>query len=137
MLAGWLRWFADDRVQVEVGSIKPDERDPLAINVMKEVGLDIRGKRVDTLIKWLDDPWDWVILMRDPSKYKKPGLTNVKRMIYYEFPSPIKRKQSQEQALINYRNVRDDIHDWARTFCEKTVGLVRKTKGSQDSTLKV
>lgn len=123
MLAGWIRRFGGERIFVRVGSMAPGEPDPRAVQAMYEIGIDTAEQRADPLVKWLDEPWDWAILMRNPEQHRKPNLTATKRVLYHEFPDPAKATGHQEAIMGAYRGVRDDIHDWARAFVEQTIGL--------------
>jgi len=130
MLKSWLNRFGGDRIYVEVGSIQPGKLDAFAVRAMYEIGLDISGQSPDPLFKWLDEPWDWAVLMRDPKQHRPPNLTATRRILYREFPNPAKGEGREDVVMGYYRSVRDDIHDWARSFVEQTIGLARKDQRS-------
>jgi len=53
MAAGWLRHLAGDRVEVySAGSNPGDDVNPMAVEAMAEVGIDIAGARPQ---RWTDD----------------------------------------------------------------------------------
>ena len=123
MLAGWLDRFAGERIVTRIGSVAPTGADPLAVEVMREIGIDVAHRHADPLVTWLDQRWDWAVLMRNPKEHRKPNLTATGRILYREFPDPAKATGTDDAIMGTYRSVRDDIHDWARSFVEHTIGL--------------
>ncbi|MEV8339755.1 arsenate reductase ArsC [Leucobacter sp. NPDC077196] len=64
MAAGWLRELADDRVEVRsAGSMPADQINPVAVEAMREVGIDITGEQPKVLTTEAVQDSDVVITM--------------------------------------------------------------------------
>ena len=89
----------------------PAERvHPKAVQVMREIGLDISGaapKHVDQLA---DMPFDWVITVCDSARQSCPVFTGrVSRQLHLDFRDPAQAAGTQEEILAVFRQVRDEI----------------------------
>lgn len=108
MAAGWLRHLAGDRVAVRSGGSQPaDEVNPVAVEAMREVGIDIASQRPR---RWDDEAFaaaDVVVTMGcgDECPYV-PG----KRYVDWPLDDPA------GQPLAEVRRIRDDIADRVRTL---------------------
>jgi arsenate reductase len=116
MAAGWLKQLAGDRIEIwSAGSEPADQINPTAIEVMREVGIDISGETPKILTTDSVSKADVVITMGcgDACPYF-PG----KRYEDWELTDPA------GQPLDIVREVRDDI----KGRIEKLVGeLLTKT----------
>ena len=64
MAAGWLRELADDRVEVRsAGSMPADQINPVAVEAMREVGIDITAEQPKVLTTEAVQDSDVVITM--------------------------------------------------------------------------
>lgn len=86
---------------------QPSKVNPMAVEVLKEIGIDIshqKSKSVDSINK---EKIDVVItLCAEEICPLFPG--NVKR-IHWPFPDPASSKYSPDEQLILFRKVRDDL----------------------------
>ncbi len=110
MAEGFLKSF-DAHLQVYSAGTNPSaEVHPKAIQVMREVGIDIsRGKpkRVDQFLK---DSFDYVITVCDDARETCPVfLGKVKNRLHIGFEDPALASGTEEEVLAVFRRVRDEI----------------------------
>lgn len=108
MAAGWLQSMAGDRIEIRSAGSEPgDQVNPLAIEAMREVGIDISGETPKILTTDAVSHADLVITMGcgDACPYF-PG----KRYLDWELTDPA------GQGIDLVRQVRDDIKGRVETL---------------------
>jgi protein-tyrosine-phosphatase len=108
MAAGWLQSMAGDRIEIRSAGSEPgDQVNPLAIEAMREVGIDISGQTPKILTTDAVSHADLVITMGcgDACPYF-PG----KRYLDWELTDPA------GQGIDLVRQVRDDIKGRVETL---------------------
>ena len=119
MAEGFLRSFDKNLEVYSAGTNAEKKVNPYAIKVMAEKGINISTqfpKSVDLFIK---EPFDYVISVCDGAKEICPVFTgNVKHRLHIGFEDPADAIGSDEQKLIVYRKVRDEIEREFRKFYE-------------------
>jgi arsenate reductase (thioredoxin) len=118
MAEGWVRRLYGDKIEVSSAGIEKHGLDPLAVKVMAESGIDIssqKSKRIDDLPNL---EFDYVITVCDKAKESCPFFPGDAKLIHSGFPDPValaKDTPDEEQKLMHYRRVRDEI----ASFLEK------------------
>ena len=122
MAEGLLRSF-DNRLDVHSAGSQPADRvHPMAVRVMREIGLDISGGRPKSVEQFLAEPFDSVITVCDNAREACPVFTGeVGRQLHLGFPDPAHAKGSEEEVLEVFRASRDDIRKHFRQFYEQEV----------------
>lgn len=119
MAEGWLRQLAGDRFDVFSAGTRPTVVNPLAIQVMSEVGVDISGQRSKSVNEFLEQPFDAVITVCDQAAEACPIFPGPARRIHWSFPDPAAATGDEAARLAAFRRVRDDLGDrfrrWAAT----------------------
>ena len=119
MAEGFLKSFNKNLDVFSAGTNAEKKVNPYAIKVMAEKGINISTqfpKSVDLFIK---EPFDYVITVCDGAKEICPVFTgNVKHRLHIGFEDPANAKGSNEEKLIVYRKVRDEIEREFRKFYE-------------------
>ncbi|MBN1130054.1 MAG: arsenate reductase ArsC [Chitinispirillaceae bacterium] len=121
MAEGWARHLKGDVMEVWSAGIETHGLNPLAVKAMAEAGVDISGHRSKHLDEVRDIPFDWVITVCDNANESCPVFPGLVRRLHISFDDPpklAKGTKSEEEALIHYRRVRDEI----RTFVEGLPG---------------
>jgi arsenate reductase len=116
MAEGWLRHLAGDRFEVHSAGTEAALVRPLAIQVMREAGIDISGQESKTLDRYLNQPWDYVITVCDQANEVCPFFPGGKKRLHWSFPDPSQATGTEDQQLALYRQVRDDIRDRLNTL---------------------
>ncbi|MGH8015540.1 MAG: arsenate reductase ArsC, partial [Candidatus Zixiibacteriota bacterium] len=65
MAEGFFRRYGGEKIEVKSAGLKPKGVNPLAIKVMKEVGIDISAHSSNHLNEYLNEDFDYVITVCD------------------------------------------------------------------------
>ncbi len=117
------------RIYVDSAGLEPSARDPFAISVMSEIGIDMSGDHPLDLEAIDIGSFDLVICLTAETCARVKDLTRG-QAVDIEFwptldPFAAGERGSREQRLEAYRRLRDDLRDMLqRRFgaCEKVVG---------------
>jgi arsenate reductase len=125
MAEGWLRHFAGERAQVFSAGTKPSGLNPVAVSVMREVGVDIsrhHSKHVDELAK---QDFLFVITVCDAAREACPVFPGALYQLHWSFEDPAAATGTDEEQLAVFRRVRDEIKEQVRQFGERERFLPR------------
>lgn len=109
MAEGWLRARAGDRFEVASAGTEATRVHPLAIRVMREVGVDLAGHASKTLDAFLGQPWDYVITVCDRANERCPVFVGAAARLHWSFDDPSRAAGSEDERLAVFRRVRDEI----------------------------
>ncbi len=116
MAEGFLRALADDRVEVASAGTEATQVHPLAIRVMDEVGLDLRGHTSKTVDKFVSEPWDYVITVCNTANERCPVFPARTTRFHWSFDDPSAALGTEDERLQVFRRIRDQIstriRDW-------------------------
>ena len=107
MAEGLARARYGARVRIQSAGSRPSQVNPLAVEVMAEVGIDItsqRSKSVDTI-----DPTTVDTVVTLCAEEVCPGFLRVARQVHWAVPDPGASTGSQDERRERFRGVRDDI----------------------------
>jgi len=112
MAEGFLKSF-DTKLEVySAGTIAEGKVNPFAVKAMEEVGIDISFQTPESVDKYLDQSFDYVITVCDGAKEICPVFTGkVLNKIHIGFDDPAKAGGKEEEVLPVYRTVRDQIKE--------------------------
>lgn len=114
MAEAFLKQLAAERFEVESAGLTPGKINPLAIEVMKETGIDISQNKTKSVFDFFKarKKYDYVITVCEESQAKNcpvfPGTTATTRL-HWSFDDPQGFKGSREERLEKTRLVRDSI----------------------------
>jgi arsenate reductase len=98
---------------------EPSSVNPLAIVVMKELGIDISRKRSKGLEEFAGQEFDYVITLCSQADEACPVFFGGTKKIHMGFPDPAATAGSDEENLATFRTVRDLIRDQVIGFLAK------------------
>jgi len=101
----------DQSLEVYSGGLHPDAcTDPIAIEVMKEIGIDISIKKPKSYHEFDGREFDYMITLCDGTKDKIDSINiQAKHHIHLGFEDPKKAYCTEEQVIYLYRDIRDEI----------------------------
>jgi arsenate reductase len=110
MAEGFLKSF-DKELKVYSAGTRPEKQvNPYAIIVMKEVGVDMSLQFPKHTDSFIADAFDFVITVCDNAKESCPlFLGEVKKHLHIGFEDPADSKGTDEEKLVVYRRIRDEI----------------------------
>ena len=121
MAEGWARYLKSDRIEAYSAGTIPQVLNPLAVKVMAEAGVDIAGHRSKNVIDLLHIQFDYVITVCDNARESCPLFPGKARIVHRGFDDPpylAKSAKSEDEALVHYRRIRDEIRDYVLTLPE-------------------
>lgn len=119
MAEGFLKAMGGNRYEVFSAGTEPFLVHPLAIEVMKEAGVDISQHRSKGLETFLDKDLDLVITVCDQVKERCPLFPGGKKVMHKGFKDPSATEGEEEEKRAAFRKARDEIRDWIReTFVD-------------------
>ena len=113
MAEGILRHMAGDRYEVFSAGTRPAGLNPLAVEVMREIGIDISGQRSKSVDQFVGQPFDYVITVCDNAKESCPIFPGPGQRIHQSFEDPAAHPGEQGAA---FRKVRDQMSSWLKKF---------------------
>ncbi|MDA3894065.1 MAG: arsenate reductase ArsC [Salinivirgaceae bacterium] len=110
MAHGFLQSF-DSRIQVEsAGTEASGKLNSGAVKAMNEIGIDISGHSSDSVQKYLNEEWDYVITVCGGANESCPAfIGNVKNRLHIGFDDPSHATGTQEFIWSEYVRVRNEI----------------------------
>ena len=110
MAEGFLRSIDDELEVYSAGTMPELIINPNAVEVMKELGIDISSHYPKSVDEYIHQPFDYVITVCDRAKEVCPVFTGVvKRRMHIGFEDPAEAKGTQKEIISVYRKVRDEI----------------------------
>jgi arsenate reductase len=114
MAEGLLRQDAGDRFDVFSAGVHPSSVRPEAITVMREIGIDLSTHRSKHVDEFAGQNFNYVLTVCDHAREVCPIFPG--RMIHHSFPDPAVLEGSEQDRLALFRNVRDQIREYLRSF---------------------
>ena len=123
MAEAFLKQLTDDRFDVESAGLKPGTLNPIVVEAMKEVGIDISENKTKSVFDFYKQgkQYDYVITVCDESQSGAcPVFPGKGERLHWGFDDPSKFKGTHEEKLQQTRAVRDairhKIEGWLKTF---------------------
>jgi arsenate reductase (thioredoxin) len=121
MAEGYLKRFCGPEAEVFSAGIEAHGLNPRALKVMKEDGLDISSQSSDTIDRFADMNFDFIITVCDNARENCPYLPGKATRLHHNFPDPAKAVGTEEQVMTNFRNVRDQVKQWCINFVKENL----------------
>ena len=101
----------DSSFEVYSAGTRPEKNvNPFAIEVMKEIGIDISDGIPENVDKYISHSFDYVITVCDNAKESCPVFTgDVKHHMHIGFDDPADAVGTEDEIMFVYRRVRDEI----------------------------
>ena len=111
MAEGILKRLDKNLYVVSAGTNPSKNVHPLAIVVMREIGIDISKNKPKNVSKFIKQEFDYVITVCDDADRNCPVFTGkVKKRLHYPFDDPAKFIGSENDTLNFFRKIRDEIN---------------------------
>ncbi len=115
MAEGWTRHLHGDRYEAYSAGIVAHGLNPLAVQAMKEAGVDISAQESQTIEELASVEPNVVITVCSHADEKCPVLPGSTHRMHVPFddpPSLARECATEEEALEHYHRVRDEIRDF-------------------------
>lgn len=111
---GLINALYNDKFEAYSGGIEVSEVRPQAIEVMKEIGIDISHHYSKHIRDFYGTKFDLAITVCDNAKKICPVFPGAKKNEHKPFLDPATFNGTEEERLEVFRKVRDQIHQWIR-----------------------
>jgi arsenate reductase len=122
MAEAWLNHICPDEFEAYSAGLEPGTINPLAVKVMREVGMDISGKKTQAVFDVFKsgELFAYAITVCDESEAAGcPIFAGVTKRLHWSFPDPSAFIGTYEERLERTREIRDQIRDKIDSFCEE------------------
>ena len=116
MAEGFLRSFAGESMVAVSAAIEPAPVSPLAVDTMKEVGIDISGQQIKDVKGAFQERFAYAVGLGDQSKERCPVFPFAFRIFRWNLEDPTAVQGSTEERVIAFRRVRNQIDSYVREF---------------------
>jgi len=112
MAHGFLNSFDENLKVFSAGTEASGKLNQKAVEVMKEIGLDISHHTSDSIGKYLDKKWDYVITVCGGANESCPAfLGDVRHRLHIGFDDPSHAVGTNEFINSEFHRVRDEIKE--------------------------
>jgi len=123
MAEGLMRHHGGARYKVHSAGTVPVAVNPLAIEAMREIGIDISSHHSKSVAEFAGRQFDTVITVCDSAAEHCPVFPGAPSRIHWSFPDPAAVPGSREEKLAAFRRVRDDLERLIRSFVSAGRGI--------------
>ena len=121
MAEGWTRHLKPDDFVASSAGLTANGLNPIAVEVMREAGVDI-SRQVSQTVSQVDvENIDVVITVCSHADANCPTFSTATRVVHVPFDDPpvlARTAASAEEAKDHYRRVRDEIRDFVQRLPE-------------------
>lgn len=124
MAEAFLKELGKDHFFAESAGLEAGVLNPLAVTVMKEVGIDISGNTTKSAFEFLKQGrlYNYVVTVCDASSGERcpifPGIT---KRLHWGFDDPSSLTGSDEEKLEKTRKIRDQIEEAVKDFIKEVL----------------
>ena len=122
MAAAWLNDICGDYFEAHSAGLEPGKLNPLAVQVMDEVGIDISNNKTQAVFDVFKSGqfFPYVVTVCDESEAKGcPIFPGVTQRLHWSFPDPAALVGTQQERLQGTRKIRDDIRARIEMWCDE------------------
>lgn len=122
MAEAFLNLICPDYFEAHSAGLEPGTLNPLAVEAMHEVGVDISGKETQAVSDVLKSGqfFRYVVTVCDETSAERcPIFPGVTQRLHWSFPDPSALTGTREERLEGTRKIRDQIRSRIETWCDE------------------
>jgi len=116
MAEGLLRSFGGGDFEIHSAGTDPKGLNPLAVEVMREIGIDISGHQSKSLERYLGQQFDYIITVCDRAHDRCPTFPGDNERIHWGFEDPAAMNGTRAEQMAVFRRVRNEISERLRVW---------------------
>lgn len=117
MAETFLKELNPDMEVYSAGTKVAQQVHPKTIEVMMEAGYNITNNVPEDVSKHINQPWDYVVTVCDDAKESCPVFqAHIGKKIHYRFIDPATELCIEEQRIMLFRQVRDELKSKMKEF---------------------
>jgi arsenate reductase len=111
MAEGIVNHELGDKIEAFSAGTTPTFVHPRAIEVLKEIGIDIAGNRSKSMTEFEGRQFDYVITLCDSANEQCPLFFGGVKKIHLGFDDPAAVQGTDDERMAAFRRVRDELKD--------------------------
>jgi arsenate reductase len=122
MAEAFLSGICDDYFEAHSAGLEPGSLNPLAVEAMREIGIDISHKQTQSVFDVFKsgELFAYVITVCDESSAQRcPIFAGVTKRLHWSFPDPAELTGTREERLAGARKIRDQIRARIEMWCDE------------------
>jgi arsenate reductase len=130
MAEAWLNRLCGDALAAESAGLEPGTLNPLVVEAMQEVGIDLSQKKTRAVAKVLQSGklFSYVITVCDETSAERcPIFPGAAQRLHWGFPDPSTLTGDHDEKMANVRNIREQIRsrieEWCNEICSAPVAV--------------
>jgi arsenate reductase len=123
MAEAFLKLYASDRFEVESAGLEPGTLNPLVVEAMKEIGIDISKNKTKSAFDFLKQgkKFHYVVTVCDEASAERcPMFPGVAEKLRWSFEDPSALRGTKEEKLKTIKEIRDSINAKVVRFIQDT-----------------
>lgn len=112
MAEGFLKVFFGDYYEAYSAGTEPAKVNSFVVRVMAEIGIDISQQRAKNISEFQGKKFDLVVTVCDRAGQTCPFFPGGGEVLHRGFSDPAAYKGGENEKLIFFRKVRDEIKKW-------------------------
>ena len=120
MAEGLMREMDGTTFEVASAGVSPTQVRSEAVEVMKEIGIDISQHFSKDVDRFVADNFDYVITVCDNANERCPVFPGHAKRIHWSFADPAQVEGDEATKLSAFRTIRDQIKARIETFIDST-----------------
>ena len=116
---GWARHLGGDAITVQSAGIEAHGKNPRAISVMQEAGIDISQQESTRVTPAMLEQADLVVSVCGHADEHCPVLPPDTRKVHWPLSDPAKAEGTEEQIMQVFRASRDDIRQRVQSLLDE------------------
>jgi arsenate reductase len=109
MAEGWTRHFGGDRVNVESAGIEAHGKNPRAIEIMADAGIDISGQESTVVTDAMMQRADIVVTVCGHADQQCPVVRTGAEKIHWPLSDPAKATGTEGEIMQSFLETRDEV----------------------------
>src|SRR6202163_2517437 len=121
MAEGLLRHLGGGRYEVFSAGTRPVGVNPLAVEAMREIGIDISAQRSKSVAEFAGQTFSTVITVCDSAAEQCPVFPGAPMRVHWSLPDPAAVSGTHAEKLAAFQHVRDELKRRIRLFVGSAV----------------
>jgi arsenate reductase len=130
MAEAFLNEICGDHFEARSAGLEPGKLNPLAVQTMREIGIDISQKQTQSVSDVLDsgERFAYAITVCDESSAERcPVFPGEAKRLHWSFPDPCALIGTNEERLAGTRQIRDQIRVRIQMWCDEMCAVEAHT----------
>jgi arsenate reductase len=136
MAEAWTNHLLRDGFEAYSAGTQPKDIDPYAVEAMSETGIDISGQKSKDIESLGNLEFEYVVTLCDHARESCPYFPAKTKLMHHGFDDPpalAVDAGSEEEAMVHYRRVRDEIKDFVKRLPQGFAGHMDGRASKTDS----